>query len=59
MYKNGKMRPVEIIPGMKVGRVKENDGVGEFKSYIVRILVNITVYPQYNNMIIKILTTQV
>jgi hypothetical protein len=26
MYENGKMRPVETIPGMGVGGIKENDG---------------------------------
>jgi hypothetical protein len=26
MYKNGKMRRVETIPGMGVGGIKENDG---------------------------------
>jgi hypothetical protein len=30
MYVNGKMRPVETIPGMRGGRIKENDGGGEF-----------------------------
>jgi hypothetical protein len=30
MYENGKMRPVETIPGMGGGRIKENDGGGEF-----------------------------
>jgi hypothetical protein len=30
MYKNGKMRLVETIPGMGEGRIKENDGGGEF-----------------------------
>jgi hypothetical protein len=30
MYENGKMTPVEIIPGMGVGKIKENDGGGEF-----------------------------
>jgi hypothetical protein len=29
MYVNGKMRPVETIPGMEVW-IKENDGGGEF-----------------------------
>jgi hypothetical protein len=29
MYENGKMRPVETIPGMREGRIK-NDGGGEF-----------------------------
>jgi hypothetical protein len=27
---NGKMRPVETVPGMGGGRIKENDGGGEF-----------------------------
>jgi hypothetical protein len=30
MYENGKMRPVETIPGMGGGRLKMNDGGGEF-----------------------------
>jgi hypothetical protein len=30
VYENGKMRPVETIPGMGGGRIKENDGGGEF-----------------------------
>jgi hypothetical protein len=30
MYKNGKMRLVETIPGMGEGRIKENDGGGDF-----------------------------
>jgi hypothetical protein len=30
MYENGKMRPVETIPGMGEERIKENDGGGEF-----------------------------
>jgi hypothetical protein len=30
MYVNGKMRPVEIIAGLGGGRIKENDGGGEF-----------------------------
>jgi hypothetical protein len=30
MYVNGKMRPVETIPGMGGGEIKENDGGGEF-----------------------------
>jgi hypothetical protein len=29
MYENGKMRPVEMIPGMGGWGIKENDG-GEF-----------------------------
>jgi hypothetical protein len=31
MLANGKMRPVDTIPRMGEGRIKENDGGGEFK----------------------------
>jgi hypothetical protein len=30
MYINGKMKPVETIPGLGIGGIKENDGEGEF-----------------------------
>jgi hypothetical protein len=30
MYANRKIRPVETIPGMDRGRIKESDGGGEF-----------------------------
>jgi hypothetical protein len=30
MCENGKIRPVETIPGMGGGGIKENDGGGEF-----------------------------
>jgi hypothetical protein len=30
VYENGKMRPAEIIPGTEGGRIKENDGGGDF-----------------------------
>jgi hypothetical protein len=30
-YENGKMRPVDTIPGIGGGRIKENGGGGEFK----------------------------
>jgi hypothetical protein len=30
MHVNGKMRPVETIPGMGEGVIKENDGESEF-----------------------------
>jgi hypothetical protein len=30
MNENGKMRPIEIVSGMGDGRIKENDGEGEF-----------------------------
>jgi hypothetical protein len=29
VYVNGKMRPIETIPGMGEGEIKENDGGGE------------------------------
>jgi hypothetical protein len=32
------MRPVETIPGMGEGEIKENDGGGEFKYDIFTIL---------------------
>jgi hypothetical protein len=38
MCVNGKMRPVEIIPEMERGRIKENDGGGEFNYDIYDIL---------------------
>jgi hypothetical protein len=38
MYVNGKMRSVEVIPGMGGGETKENDGGGEFKYDIFDIL---------------------
>jgi hypothetical protein len=33
---------------MQAVRIKENNGGGEF-DYNVRISVNVTIYPQYNN----------
>jgi hypothetical protein len=53
MYENGKMRPVETVPGMGEKGEKENDRGDEF-NYDIRTFVNITMYPQYNNDIIKI-----
>jgi hypothetical protein len=38
MYVNGKMRHVEIIPGLGRRGTKENDGGGEFKYDILDIL---------------------
>jgi hypothetical protein len=38
MCVNGKMRPVETIPGMRGGEIKENGGGGEFKYDIFYIL---------------------
>jgi hypothetical protein len=31
LYVNGKMRPVEIVPGKGVGEIKENGGKGEIQ----------------------------
>jgi hypothetical protein len=45
---------METIPGMGVGRIKENNGGGEFNDDFGRTFVNVTMYPQYKNMIIKI-----
>jgi hypothetical protein len=30
MYENGKMRPIETVPGMGVGKIKKTDRGGEF-----------------------------
>jgi hypothetical protein len=30
MYENGKIRPAETVSGIRVGRIKENDGGCEF-----------------------------
>jgi hypothetical protein len=38
MYVNRNMKPVETIPGMGEGEIKENDGGGESKCYIFDIL---------------------
>jgi hypothetical protein len=42
MCVNGKMRPVETIPGMERGRVKENNGRGELKYDIFDTLQEIS-----------------
>jgi hypothetical protein len=47
MYENGKMRPVETIPGIGEGEVKENDGGGYCKNFCKCHNV-----PQYNNNMI-------
>jgi hypothetical protein len=46
MYENGKIRPVETIPGM--GGEWWKGSIQQWS--IVRTFVNITVYPQYNSM---------
>jgi hypothetical protein len=38
MFVNGKMIPVETIPGIRGGDIKENGGGGEFKYDIFDIL---------------------
>jgi hypothetical protein len=49
MYINGKIIPVETIPGKGVEGIKENDGRGWIQVwstwYIVRTFVNATMYP--------------
>jgi hypothetical protein len=35
MYENGQIRPVETVPGMGVGGIKENDGGDEFNYEIL------------------------
>jgi hypothetical protein len=35
MYKNGKMRPAETIPGMQEGGIKENNEGGKFSYEIL------------------------
>jgi hypothetical protein len=42
MYVNAKMIPVEPVPGIGGGGMKERNGGGE---YIVRIFENATMYP--------------
>jgi hypothetical protein len=31
MYVNAKMKPIETVPGIRGGGMKENNGGGEFK----------------------------
>jgi hypothetical protein len=49
MYVNGKMRPVETIPGMGVGPIKEKDGGVNSSISDIRTFANGTVYSQHNN----------
>jgi hypothetical protein len=57
MYVKGKMRPVEITPGMGAGRDRGEWWRAEWiqLQYIARIFVNVTLYLQYNNNKSKIL----
>jgi hypothetical protein len=50
MCENGKMRPIETISRMGEESIKESDGGDKFNyDILVRILANVTMYPQYNN----------
>jgi hypothetical protein len=50
MYVNGNMRPVESIPGMEGGKIRENDRGDEFNyEILLRTFLNVTMCPQYNN----------
>jgi hypothetical protein len=55
MYENGKMRPVETIPGMGGGGIKENDGgVNSTMMYYYKNFGEChNVSPCSNNMIIE------
>jgi hypothetical protein len=62
MFVNGKMRPAETIPGMRGGRIRENDEGGKFKYiifyiFIVQTFVNIVMYPHHNDNFKKFIYT--
>jgi hypothetical protein len=38
------MKPVETIPGMGGGKIKENGGGAEFNQ-VIRTFVNVSMYP--------------
>jgi hypothetical protein len=46
---NGKMRPVETIPGVREGEIKKNGGGVNSIWYVVRTFANVTMYPLYSN----------
>jgi hypothetical protein len=48
-YVNGKLRPVEIIPGGKGDKWEWWKGWIQYDIFDIRSFVNITVYPQHNN----------
>jgi hypothetical protein len=50
MHVNGKMRPVQTIPGMGGGDKGEWWMKWVQLLYIVRTFTNVTMYPQYNNL---------
>jgi hypothetical protein len=54
VYENGKMRSVESIPGMGEGDKGEWWRGWIQVWYIGRILVNVTMYPQFNNNFFKV-----
>jgi hypothetical protein len=39
LYQNEKMRPVETIPGIGAGRIKENDGGSKFNYDVLHELL--------------------
>jgi hypothetical protein len=45
MYENGKMRYIEIIPGIG-GMGDKGEGWGDKFNYDIRTFVNVTMYPQ-------------
>jgi hypothetical protein len=47
------LRPVETVPGMGVGGIKNNYEGGIQLWYIVRTLVNVIMYSQYNKNLEK------
>jgi hypothetical protein len=48
VYVNGKMRPVETIPGM--GEGDKGEWWGWIQTWsIINTFLNFTMYPQYNN----------
>jgi hypothetical protein len=53
MYENGKMRPVETIPGMDRGGIKENDQGMSSTTICCTNFCKCQNVPQYNNNIIN------
>jgi hypothetical protein len=49
MYVNRKIRPVETIPGMWGGRIKENDGVVNSSRIYCKNFCKYHNVPQHNN----------
>jgi hypothetical protein len=53
MYENGKMSPVETIPGIGGGRIKENDGGVKSTMICCKNFCKCHKYPKYYNNITK------